>query len=234
MEQNHGKSPMEPQRILIERRRYPRYYPDRKNPLTVSFIFNDGEKRPVDIVNISCGGLFAHTQLLNQVGALPQQRVPAIEFSFPNRETFRCSGTILRVQPTRDPNKCFCAIQFDQFGHDERKNCIVVAQHIEALQKPIPKVIIQEHQLLRRLQRSENYFKINDSQLQTSIRRAVYDSFDDVTVYLSLEEKYWFFEIIDEMKRQEPNYSDSLKRAFVNLCRTGIEQTIKYRQQKVF
>lgn len=219
---------------VIERRRYPRYYPDRKYPLSVALVFNGEEKLLVDIVNISCGGLFGYTQLFDQLVELPQSRVPTIEFRYPNRETFHCSGTILRVQPTRDNSKCFCAIQFDQFGHDEHKNCIVVAQQIEALQKPIPKVIIQEQQLIRRLQRSENYFKINDAQRQTSIRRAVYDSFDDVTVYLSLEEKYWFFEIIDEMKRQEPNYSDSLKRAFVNLCRTGIEQTIKYRQQMAF
>ncbi|MDZ7265066.1 MAG: PilZ domain-containing protein [candidate division KSB1 bacterium] len=218
---------------MIERRRHPRWYPDRKNPLSVALVFNGGERLPVDIVNISCGGLFGHTQLFAQFVEWPQHRVPVIEFKFPNRETFRCSGTILRVQPTRDNNKCFCAIQFDQFGHDEHRNCIVVAHEIEALQKPSHKVIIQEQQLIRRLQRSENYLKITDAQRQTAIRRAVYDSFDDVTVYLSLEEKYWFFEIIDEMKRQEPNYSDSLKRAFVNLCRTGIEQTIKYRQQKV-
>ena len=67
---------------------------------------------------------------------------------------------------------------------------------------------------------------IEDAEEEARLRKTVYDSFDDITSKLSLEEKWWFFEIIDEMKRREPDYPDGLKRAYIKLCRIGIEQSL--------
>jgi len=224
---------MEPQRLFIERRKHPRYYPDRKNQPKVSFVLNGREKIAVEVVNISCGGLFGYASSADRFVEIDYRKVPVIEIGFPEKQLFSCSGTLVRVQPARQKNKCFCAISFDQVGFDENKKYLVMAEEIEQLQKPIPKIIIKDQQFMTRIKRAENYTAIKDPQMNAKTKRYVYDSFDDVTAHLSLEEQCWFFEILDEMKRREPNYPDDLKRAFLNLCRSGMEQFMKNHQKSV-
>lgn len=222
---------MEPQRLFIERRKHPRYYPDRKNQPKVSFVLKGRKKVAVEVVNISCGGLFGYASSADQFIKINYLRVPVIEIGFPEKRFISCSGTLVRIQPARQKNKCFCAIAFDKVGFDESKKYIVVAEEIEQLQKPTPRILIKDQQFITRIKRAENYTAIKDPLIKIETKRHVYDSFDDVTSHLSLEEQCWFFEIIDEMKRREPNYPDELKRAFLNLCRSGMEQFMKNHQK---
>ena len=54
------------------------------------------------------------------------------------------------------------------------------------------------------------------------MRTAVYDSFSDITENLSLEDKWWFYELLDEIKNREPNIPGELKQDFVNICKIGL------------
>lgn len=225
---------MEPQKRLIERRVHPRYYPDRKSQPKVNFIFSEADRVAVEVLNISQGGLFGYTSGTNQFIRFGHPRINLIEISFPEKSPFRCSGRLLRVQPTREQNKCFCAIELDRTGIDEQRAQINVASEIEQAHRPIKKVLVHEQKFIDRLKNADNYFHIKDRNLSAITRRKIYDSFDDVTAKLTLEEQWWFYEIIDEMKRIEPEYPDNLKNAFLSLCRTGIKQSLDKYHEFVF
>lgn len=218
---------MEPQQVIIERRRHPRYHPDRKNQPQVSFTLNGGDKHVIDVVNISQGGLLGYTHKNEHLGQVNHKRIKQIEISFPGKLPFHCSGELLRVKPTRERYKCFCAIQFDEIGYDAEHPQLNIGEKIEQSLHPIEEVVITDQQFINRVEEAENYMKLKDPKLEARVRKRAYDSFDDITSHLSLEEKWWFFEMIDEMKRQEPDYPIELKRAFVNLCRVGLEQSLK-------
>ena len=225
---------MEPQKRLIERREHPRYYPDRKNQPKVNFIFSEEDRVTVEVLNISQGGLYGYTSGTMQFIRFGYPRINLIEIIFPEKSPFCCSGRLLRVQATREQNKCFCAIELDRVGIDENRGHIDVGSEIEAAHRPRKKILVRDQKFLDRLKNAENYFRINDRYLSATARRSVYDSFDDVTAKLTLEEKWLFYEIVDEMKRLEPEYPANLKNAFLNLCRTGIKQSLDKHHEYIF
>jgi hypothetical protein len=218
---------MEQSKKWIEKRRHPRYYPDRKNTPKVSFSMNGNEKVSVDVINISQGGMLGYTAHNDYTTDNNHKKIREIEIIFPGKLPFYCSGNLLRIHPTRESVKCFCAIQFDEVGFDDNKNQLSIGERIEHSLQPIEEVIVPDGLFITRLQQFENYMKVKNPQLASEIRRSVYDSFDDITSDLSFEEKWWFFEMVDELKRHEPDYPDSLKEAFINLCRVGMEQSLK-------
>ena len=61
--------------------------------------------------------------------------------------------------------------------------------------------------------------KASSLEEELSLRKAVYDDFMAESKKLALEERWFFYEIIDEMKRFEPNYPEGLKTEFLRLCR---------------
>jgi len=215
------------QHTKVERRRHPRIYPDRKTQPKVSFSLNNHEKIKIEVVNISQGGILGYTSKTKDFIGSNHKKLEEIEIAFPGEKTFHCSGKILRVQPSRESHKFFCALQFSEIGFDENDNLLNVGERIEHALRPIEETIIPDQQLITRVEKTENYMKSTDPKLKAELQKNVYDAFDDITAKLSLEEKWWFFEIIDEMKRHEPDYPEELKRAFVNLCRVGLKHSLK-------
>lgn len=218
---------MEQDRKWSERRRHPRYCPDRKNYPKVNFAVNGDEKVTIDVVNISQGGMLGYTTKNDFTTGNNHTRIKEIEIIFPGKLPFYCSGNLLRVHPTSGEHKCFCAIQFDEIGFDRNKEQLRIGERIERSLRPIEEVVIPDETFITRLEKFDNYMKINNPKLESEIRKSVYDSFDDITSNLSLEEKWCFFEMVDEFKRREPDYPTALKEAFINLCRIGLEQSLK-------
>jgi len=210
-----------------ERRRHPRYYPDRKNQPKVSFNFNSHDKIPVDVINISQGGLLGCASNGNQFSIQNNRKVNQIKIKFPCKQPFCCSGKVLRVQPSREIHKYFCAVQFDEFGTDSNKSTINIGDKIDRSLRPTDEIFIPDQIFINRLEKAENYLKNENPHFKSHPRKTVYDSFDDITSNLSLEEKYWFFRIVDEMKQHKPEYPEKLKTAFLTLCRIGMEQTMR-------
>lgn len=218
---------------IIERRKYQRYYPDRKNQPQVHFMLNGGDKFSVDVVNISQGGLLGYTFNHNFFYGDNHRKIKDVEIVFPGRLPFHCSGIITRVQPSREKQKCFCAIQFDENGYDENHSLLHIGEKIELSLRPADEVVIPDRIFLDRVINGQSLLNIKDPQLVSEIRKSIYDSFDDITANLSLEEKWCFFEMVDEMKRLEPDYPEGLKQAFLNLCRVGWQQSLKNLETKI-
>lgn len=225
---------MELQKRPIERRAYPRYSPDRKSQPIVNFIFSEEERIAVEVLNISKGGLFGYTSGAKQFIRFGHPRTNLIEISFPEKSSFRCKGRLLRVQATREQNKCFCAIKLDRIGIDANQSQVDVGSEIERAHRPRKKVLVHEEKFIDRLKSAENYLHIPDGTLSAMVRRIVYDSFDDVAAKLTIEEKRLFYEILDEMKRFEPDYPENLRKAFLSLCRTGIRQSLDKHHEFIF
>jgi len=212
---------------IIERRKHHRYCPDRKNQPRVQFMLNGGDKFSIDVVNISQGGLMGYTFSHQLFFDDNHRKITDVEIVFPGKLPFHCSGKIIRVQSSREKQKCFCAIQFDKNGYDENHDPLNIGKKIEQSLHPIKEIVIPDQIFLDRVSNAENYFKITDPQLASEVRKGVYDSFDDITSNLSLEEKWSFFEMVDELKRGKPDCPEGLKGAFVSLCRVGMEQEMK-------
>lgn len=206
-----------------ERRKHARYYPDRESTPKVNFAINGDEKFSVDVINISRGGLLGYTIDYDLTNNNHHQHIREIEIAFPGRAPFYCSGKLLRVSPSRMSLKCFCAVQFEPIGFDRHHNQLDVGDQIEASLRPSKIIVIPDQMLINRLQQCPNFMKISDQILADSVRKAVYDSFDDIISYLSLEEKWYFLQMIDELKRHEPDYPEDLKKAFITISRIGLE-----------
>ncbi len=206
-----------------ERRRHPRYYPDRQSTPKVNLALNGSDKFSVDVINISRGGFLGSTIDYELTNNHHHQRIREIEIAFPGRSPFYCSGKLLRVSPSRMSLKCFCAVQFEPVGFDSNHNPLDVGEQIESSLRPTKIVVIPDQLLIDRLKQVENYTQISNPTLASQVRQRVYDSFDDILSYLSLEEKWYFLQMIDELKRHEPNYPEDLKNAFIKMCRIGLE-----------
>lgn len=264
---------------LEDRRKFPRYQPDQKNTPAVKFIFSGSSKVSINTINISKGGLMGYTSSIEHFLGIQDQFIDVIEIIFPNKEPFRCSGRILRLQPSINENKCYCAVEFgktvsgeiESFGsthtsealnsdHNSNNNngrtkfsdSSIYNEPLETndgdlffdlqpaaknsnsqifdsppetdSQKENNPPQIPDWKIVKRIRNIENYANIDDVEKEVEIRRQAYNSFDDITDHLTIEEKWWFFEMLDEMKRHEPNYPENLKQAFFQLYRTGMEQ----------
>jgi len=210
-----------------ERRQHPRFFPDEGNLPEISFIFEDGEKISVELINISRGGLFGSTAGIEQFLEIDHHKIKTIEILPPNKEPFHCAGKLLRLHPLREDNRCFCAVEFCKIGEEDQAT--EPEKSSAALQIKTAKK--SDHQLdeliLRRAGKAENYQRLQDNKLAANARKVVYDSFADITENLPAEDRWWFFELLDEIKNREPNIPDELKQDFINICKIGLQKKSK-------
>lgn len=216
---------MKQNKNLKDRRRFPRYYPTKSYSPKVNFEFKGNTKITINTINISKGGLMGYTSSIEQFLGIQNQDIEIIEIIFPDKKPFLCSGRILRLQPSIVENKCFCAVEFDVSDSSDNIDVIDVSKNFDHRHTTLKRTV-SDHELIQRVQQLENYYHIEDVDKEIELRQQAYNSFDDITGHLTIEEKWWFYEMLDEMKRQEPNYPDVLKQAFLKLCRTGIKQSL--------
>ena len=207
-----------------ERRKHPRFFPDKENMPEVNFIFDDGEKISIDVVNISRGGMLASTSHMEIFLEMEHQKIKTIEIIAPDRQPFRCSGILLRVHPLLEDKKCYCAIEFSRFG--EQTGIALAGEEIRKQNQKKERKNF-ESSILERVREAENYTKMIDHESSPEIRKNVYDSFSDIADKLSVEDRWWFFELLDEMKSREPSCPEDLKKDFLELCLTVFDKESK-------
>ncbi|NOZ61836.1 MAG: PilZ domain-containing protein [Calditrichaeota bacterium] len=199
---------------LKERRKYPRYYPDQKNQPKVLFFLENGQQFSVDVVNISRGGMLASTPDMDYFLEMNHQKIKIIEIIPPNRKPFRCAGKILRIHPILEARACYCAVEFRKIDAKLAQSTIPPkAPKSRATQEKEKKQ--WESNIWNRVLEAENYFRTPQA---ADLQQRVYESFADITDHLSLEDRWWFFELLDEIKRQQPGVPEELKSDFLSLC----------------
>ena len=212
---------------LGERRKHQRFYPDQNNLPRVSFIFKNNEKVSVEVINISRGGMLASTTQMENFLDNDHQKIKLIEIFPPNRQPFRCAGKLLRLNALLEDEKCYCAVEFRKIDDKEKDDKIYT--EISAQNEPIIDLEKDNFsdEILTRVSEATNYIKIEDLEQAAEIRKQVYDTFSDITDHLSLEDRWWFFELLDEIISLQPDYPESLQNDFLNLCLIGLRNAAK-------
>ena len=210
-----------------ERRQHPRYFPEKDNQPEVRFIFNDGEKVSVEVVNISRGGLLGSTSGIEQFLEMDHHKIKVIEIIPPTKEPFRCAGKLLRLHPILEDEKCFCAVEFCKIEDEDKKTELEVSLETPLVKDEDEVIAKFETEIIKRVAQAGNYLQDQNIKQTTKMRKAVYDSFSDITKNLSLEDKWWFFELLDEMKSREPDIPEELKKDFIKLCKNGLQDYSK-------
>ena len=60
-----------------------------------------------------------------------------------------------------------------------------------------------ENDILQRVQGTKNYVLEKNLKQAAIFRESVYDSFADITQNLSIEDRWWFYELLDEIKTRQ-------------------------------
>ncbi len=199
------------QRSGPERRRYYRLQPRMPEKIEASIFFLDGKHCTAEVVNFSPAGLLCFCTQWPEKFHLDDifQR---IDLHIPNKPIVTYSGRVVRKESTADPKAFYFAIKFERFGGKE-------GVAVPSKKKNSPLKADVDALFLTRLRQAENYLRAPNFYEETRLRTRVYRAFQDVTDRLRLEEKWFFLELLDELKREEPDYSPGLLREFLRLCR---------------
>jgi len=192
-----------------ERRRYLRLQPMVEPEPRAAFEMN-GKTFDVKVVNISPGGLLCYADK-KLSDCQVEKIIPKIVVKIHNKKPVVYRGVIVRVQPSSEPKKQFCAIEFVE---NEQK---VLKKGSKPLKQFLPDAADETY--LLRLESHQSFLKAASLEEELRLRKATYDGFQPESKKLPLEERWFFYEIIDEMKCREPQYPTELKHEFFRLCR---------------
>ena len=192
-----------------ERRRYYRLQPAVEPEPQATFELN-GTAFEVKVVNLSPGGLLCYVNG-KSAGCTADTLIPKIVIKVPDKKPVIYSGKIVRMMPTAESGKRFCAVEFIQF---EKR---ILQRGSKPCEEFTPEN--SDDNFILRLGSYKSFLKASSLEVELSLRKAVYDDFMVESQKLAIEERWFFYEIIDEMKRFEPKYPEGLKTEFLRLCR---------------
>ncbi|NOY77910.1 MAG: PilZ domain-containing protein [Calditrichaeota bacterium] len=199
-----------------ERRRYYRLRPSMPEKILAEIFFLGNKHCTVQVVNLSPGGVLVYTthcaEKFHKGDILPR-----IDLQFPHKSPITYAGEIVRLEPTGDPDAIYCAIKFEKFGG-------LTGTKIPSKKAAKINTVQEEAIFLTRLRQAENYTNQDSIQDEIRMRTHVYESFRDITEHLRMEERWFFLEVLDELKRQEPAYSQGLLKEYLRFC-TGEDRT---------
>ena len=194
-----------------ERRRYYRLRPSMPGKILAEIFFLGNKHCSAQVVNLSPGGILVYatecTEKFHKGDILPR-----VDLEFPRKPSVTYAGEIIRLEPTGDPLAIYCAIKFEKYGGmtgvkiPSKKGIKIDTIHEEAV-------------FMTRLRQAENYTHEKSVRDEIRLRTHVYESFRDITENLRMEERWFFFELLDELKRQEPAYSQAILKEYLRLCK---------------
>ena len=199
------------QKSILERRTYYRLKPTVPEKVEAAIFFLDGSRCSAEVINLSPAGLLCYCTTSVEKFHL-EDIFPRIDLHIPHKPVVTYAGRLVRKEATGDPKAFYFAIKFEKFGGIE-------GVKIPSRKKGKPLGPEADDLFLTRLRQAENFMRAASYYEETRLRTRLYHSFEDVTARLRLEEKWFFLELLDELKRQEPAYSPGLLKEFLRLCR---------------
>lgn len=205
-----------------EKRRYHRLQPTVEPEPQATFEI-DERKIEVKVVNLSPGGLLCYVKN-NGSCCKAETVIPKIVIKIPEKKPVVYAGKIVRVQPTAKSEKNFCAVEFIEFEE----------KILNKGSKPLKNNLIDlmDDAYLKRLQSYKSFLIAKSLDEELALRKIIYDGFREESKKLPLEERWFFYEIIDEMKRREPNFPGEMKIEFLRLCRGEDRSEFVYPKKK--
>ncbi|MBN1154770.1 PilZ domain-containing protein [candidate division KSB1 bacterium] len=240
---------------FVERRKHPRRRMSPKNDLQVTFKFKGGSVVEISVVNISRAGLLGYTSSIEHFIGIEDPNIEKIEIVEPGKETIKCSGRIMRVQPVFHDHKCYCAVEFNEETDDfEEASDTETPKPVEPdtltpsykviddrprrkkttkTVKPVPQEALSDDDLLARISSMECYSNLKDIKKEEELRQKAFTLFEDITDNLTIEEQWTFYDLLEVMKKHEPDYPEDAKRIFLKICRMGLAGTKETRPRVI-
>ena len=164
---------------------------------TAVLFLNGGDAVPVEIVNYSGGGLLFRTGEALRV--MLGDVIPKIEIQFAREHRMQFQGRVMRVQ--RQGEKLVCGVQFGKIAPHE-------------IETP-PEDGRDNHEVTEALRRKWLH-KLHAAPVQHP-----QEAFESTLANLATECRWWFDEVLQELKRRAPKYPPKLVDEFVALCEWG-------------
>ncbi len=208
-----------------ERRRYYRLQPSMPGKILAEIFFLGDKHCTAQVVNLSPGGILVYTtesaEKFHKGDILPR-----VDLELPRKSSVTYAGEIIRLEPTGDPAAIYCAIKFEKYGG-------MTGVKIPSKKGVKIDIVREEAVFMTRLRQAENYTRQESVRDEIRVRTRVYESFRDIAENLRMEERWFFFELLDELKRQEPAYSEGILKEYLRLCK-GTERTLElYSDNKI-
>ncbi len=211
VEFNHSED--RPQNAEDRRRNYRIEIEEPAPPVRAELTLQNGQVLPVEIINYSFAGLLFYTEA--ESGLQVDDFIPQIRLIYAHKKPVNFSGKIVRIEKGAD--KTFCGVRFGE-GTPEKPGKVARPKFKSAELSITPAI---RSKWLNKLRSISNYTKIENIDHQILAEEAAYAAFDQITASLSIEERWWFFEMLDELKRKEPYYPPRLLQEFIIVCEWG-------------
>ncbi len=182
-----------------------------ENPVAAEVETAQGDLISVEVINYSASGLLCYGPADWPVE--PSETISRIRLKFARKPDVVFSGEVVRVQ--KNGERTFCALRF--------RRDAPVRKPARKRRKQKPALLTDEIKMrwLEKVERLPNYFHAESVEAQIEAERQAYAAFETLTRDFSVEERWWFFEMLDELKRKEPLYPLRLVEEFVLVCEYG-------------
>jgi hypothetical protein len=213
----------------LNRRLHYRLPVDDSSNIRVFLGSDDMEPTSAIPVNFSAGGILCQLSQEQSKSVFSRNGETQVRISFLEKGHIDLNGKIRRIESYGRRSTYDCAIQFTR----------VRGNHLFQGGKRLvnPKIAIEDgenitpkkNNAIECLNRTLNYGNISGTQEREKARGRVYAFYDNVVSGLSSNEQWWFYEVLDTLKSQAPNYSPALLKEYQNLYERGMT-SIEYKQ----
>ena len=193
-----------------EYRRYYRLQPKEEKEPKGHLEFN-GRKVDLTVVNLSPGGLLCYINA-DETSVKKESFIAKIIIQKPNKKPVIYSGRVLRADILEESKSKFCAIEFVRYQNK------VLTKGSKPLLPVAPANDVDRYYLHRfeSIKFLDGPHSVKEEIQETEM---LYNAFEDIAKRLPIEERWFFFEILDIMKSHQPEYPDALKMEFFRFCR---------------
>jgi hypothetical protein len=196
--------------MSIDNRRYYRLPPSEDAEPKTRFLLS-GAEIPFTVVNMSPGGLLGYVSA-SDTRIEKDVFIPKIQIQLPHKPVVTYSGRVLRAETQPYGDSRFCAIEFVSY-YRKRK--------VRSSKQPVQMAedADMDRYFIHRLESIRFLDGTRTVKEEIHIQEMLYHAFDDIARRIPLEERWFFYEVLDAMKRHEPDYPEGLKREFLKFCR---------------
>ena len=193
---------------IDENRRYYRLQPKEEDPR--AFLEIGRLKVDLTVVNLSPGGLLCYISA-KETSVFNGLFVPKITVQMPKKKPIIYSGIVIRAEVVKESESKFCAIEFVRFQKKVLSKGSKPVNEI-APSRDADRFFIHRLESIKFLDGPHSFKE------ETHEKEMLYNAFEDIADRLPIEERWFFLEILDDMKSREPNYPEGLKLEFLRFC----------------
>lgn len=187
-----------------------------KTPEQAQIFLTSGETCNIEVVNFSQAGLLFYVDAPFEVAV--DDHIPKIAIAFPHKPGLEFAGRVVRVD--KGKSRVFCGLRFEYPGQAAKTG---KTRHGKRGAEPAKMAKNRRDSWTKAIKSVPNYMREENFKNWEDMQQKAYAAFRAVEAYLAVEERWWFFEMLDELKRKEPSYPPKLLDEFISVCERNAE-----------